>query len=222
LRFLGFLAACTAVALTACSSGGSTGAVPAGQQSLASTLSSTTISSVGRNTSEQADCESETGSRHEHSAARAGLDHDRGDGGDKDHEKSSCCPTSTGTSGGSGGRTGTRDRDRRPDDTPSPCPSATAAPAPAPPPLTVMPTALAIDCSVNQFATLTVAGTPAGLTATVADWQQATVGPPTVVNGNTTFVVTGMGTLPTTIALTDTAGATASVAVTLQNCPWRR
>jgi hypothetical protein len=218
LRFLGFLAACTAVALTACSSGGST-AVPTSQQGLASTLRSTTISSVGRNTSEHTDCESDTGSRHEHSAARSGQERDgRDDGGDNGHKDGSCCPSGTGTGSGSGGSTTTRDQDRRTDDAPSPCPSA----APTPAPLTVAPATLAIDCNANQYATLTVAGTPAGLTATSADSQQATVGAPTIVNGNTTFVVTGLGTLPTTIALTDTAGVSASVPVSLVNCPWRR
>jgi hypothetical protein len=218
LRFLGFVAAWTALALTACSSGGSTGGVPTGQQGLASALRSTTISAVGRSASEHADCESETGSRHEHSAARSGLDHDgQDDGGEKHQDKSSCCPAGTGTGGGSGGRTSTRDRARQSDDDgPAACSPST------PPALTVSPTALAIDCTVTQFATMTVAGTPPGLTATSADPQQAIIGAPAVVNGNTTFMVTGEGTLPTTIALTDTAGATASVPVTLQNCPWRR
>jgi hypothetical protein len=215
LRFLGFVAACTVAALTACSGGGSTGVVSTGQQSLASTLSSTTISSVGRSTSDHADCESATGSRHEHAAARAGLDQHGQDQVNTD--KSSCCPAGTDTvGGGPGNRTGTRDRARGSDDGSAACSPGT------PPALIVTPTALAIDCSLNQFATITVAGTPAGLTAAVADPQQAIVGAPTVVNGNTTFAVTGEGTLPTTIALADTAGATASVTVTLQNCPWRR
>lgn len=186
MRFLGFVAACTAAALTACSGGGSMGGTPTSQQNLAGAVHATTISAAGRSASDRADCESETGSRHEHSAARAGVDHAvQEDGGDKDHEKSSCSPTTL-------------------------------------PALTVTPAALAIDCNVTQFATITVAGTPPGLIATAADPQQAIVGAPAVLNGNTTFVVTGEGTLPTSIALTDTAGATASVTVTLQNCPWRR
>jgi hypothetical protein len=133
------------------------------------------------------------GGRHEHSVARAERDHDgQDDGGDKEPDR-----------GGD-------------DNRPSPCAS------PTPPPLIVTPTVLAIDCMVSKFATLTVAGTPAGLTAVVADPLRATVGAPTVVNGNATFVVTGLGTLQTTIALADTAGATASVTVTLTHCPWIR
>jgi hypothetical protein len=178
----------------------------------------TTISTVGRHASEQADCQSESGGRHEDSAARGRLDHDgQGDGDDAEHGNGSCCPTSTGTVGESDGRIGTRERERSGDDErPTPCPS------PTPPPIVVTPTTLAIDCMLSKFATLTVAGTPAGLTAVVADPRQATVGAPTIVNGNTTFLVTGLGTLPTTIALADTAGATASVTVTLTRCPWRR
>jgi hypothetical protein len=210
--------------LTACSGGGgSQGTVPTNQQSLASTARAATISSVGRSTSDHADCPNENGGRHEESGARARLDHDgQSDGGDGEHGNGSCCPTSTGTTGttaggGSEGRLGTRERDRSGDEErPSPCPS------PTPTPLVVTPTALAIDCMYSKVATLTVAGTPAGLTAVVADPRQASVGAPTIVNGNTTFVVTGLGTLPTTIALADTAGATASVTVTLTRCPWRR
>jgi hypothetical protein len=112
LRFLGFVAACTVATLTACSGGGSTGVIPTGQQSPASTLSSTTVSSVGRSSSDNGDCQ--TGGRHEHAVARASQDHEGQDGGDK--ASSSCCPTTgAGATPTPGPVTGTRDHARRDD-----------------------------------------------------------------------------------------------------------
>jgi len=88
--------------------------------------------------------------------------------------------------------------------------------------LVVSVTSLTINCSVTPNGSITVTGTPAGLTATSASPNQAVVGAPMVVNGNTTFVITGEGTVPTTITLADTAGAVATVAVTPLNCPFNR
>jgi hypothetical protein len=246
LRFLGFVAACTVAALTACSSGGSTGVTPSGQQSMASTLSSTTVSSVGRSSSDNGDCQ--TGGRHENSVARTALDHEGHDGGDKtsssccpttgagatptpapvtgtrDHARSdvggdnqdqgnsSCCPTTITGGSGTPGTPGTRDRARRSDD-------GGSSSCHVPGPLTVTPSTVAIDCNVASTASFTVAGNPAGLTATAVDTSVATVGPLVSVGGSSGFVVTGIAGFSTTVKLTDTAGDTGSVYVTVVNCP---
>ena len=247
MRFLGFVAACTVAALTACSGGGSTGVIPTGHQSPASTLSSTTVSSVGRSSSDNGDCQ--TGGRHEHAVARASQDHEGQDGGERtsssccpttgagatptpapltgtrDHARrddggegqdqgnSSCCPTTI-TPGGSGGTgtPGTRDRARRSDD-------GGSGSCHVPGPLTVTPSTVAIDCNVAPTASFTVAGNPVGLTATVVDTSVATVGPLVSIGGSAGFVVTGIAGFSTTVKLTDTAGDTGSVYVTVVNCP---
>ena len=251
MRIIGLIAVGMAAAMTACSGGGSSGTLPAGRTTTASSVAApATVRTISEN-------DGSCGSGHrEDSASRGVRDRDRGDG---DHgTSSSCCPPAGGTSGGTGGTgTGTRDRDRHNDEEggnkpPVTCciPAATPAPGvggpgtrdrgrhdddggdghhatptpaptlpPCPPNLTVTPASLTINCAVSPNAIITVKGTPAGITAVSTDPTVAVVFLPTVVNGNTQFVVQGVAGLSTTITITDTAGDKITVPVTTANCP---